>query len=155
VEPLGGTPISESEAVEKTVETAEGSPPAEPPEANEPGVEPVSEPTDEQGSAPAATQPQPVDNAPAQPAGVTDRRPLGVAYDGRVYRKRDDNDVLSGHFCDVVDGPYAGRYGVLESTGTLGIDGYPDEVVVLTRDADAENILVSYADIRPSASGRR
>jgi hypothetical protein len=118
--------------------------------ASEP-AEPGSSTSDGTAS-PSPGPTQPIQGA-TQTVGTP--RPLGVAYDGRVYRKRSDDDVLSGHFCDVVAGPYEGRYGVLESTGTLETDGYPSEVVVATRDAEAENILVNYADIRPAESGRR
>lgn len=79
----------------------------------------------------------------------------GVAHDGAVYRARSDDDVLTNAFCKVIAGPYAGRYGVFWSTASLGADGWPSEVVVRTRDAEDENIVVSYADIRPDVAGRR
>lgn len=143
-------PVAPSESA--GTQTAAGSPSEVTPPAVEPAPAPVQEVAAVEpitGEANGPTQPTKPDETPASP------RPLGVAYDGRVYRKRDDNDVLSGHFCEVVEGEHEGRYGVLESTGTLGIDGYPDEVVVATRDADSENILVPYAAIRPAESGRR
>lgn len=79
----------------------------------------------------------------------------GVAHDGAVYRARSDNDVLTNSFCKVIAGPYTGRYGVFWSTASLGADGWPSEVVVRTRDAEDENIVVNYADIRPDVAGRR
>jgi hypothetical protein len=87
--------------------------------------------------------------APVPPA------PSGVAFDGSVYRARSDNDVLTNTFCKVIAGPYSGRYGVYITTASLGADGWPDQVVVRTRDAEDENIVVAYADIRPDVAGRR
>ena len=81
--------------------------------------------------------------------------PSGVAFDGSVYRARSDDDVLTNTFCKVIAGPYTGRYGVYITTASLGADGWPDQVVVRTRDAEDENIVVAYADIRPDVAGRR
>ena len=86
---------------------------------------------------------------------ATPPAPSGVAFDGSVYRARSDNDVLTNTFCKVIAGPYTGRYGVYITTASLGADGWPAEVVVRTRDAEDENIVVAYADIRPDVAGRR
>lgn len=119
-------------------ETAPGTPEKEPepdyqPENPAPIVQPVEEP-----------QPEPVPLV--VPAAVVN---------GVVYRGRDDNDVLTGSFCNVIAGPYAGRYAVYINTATVGPDGYPVDVVVRTRDANDELLNVKYTDIRPAEAGGR
>lgn len=54
-----------------------------------------------------------------------------------------------GHFVDVVSGPHEGRYGVLVENA----EG--ENVVVRTRDASSERILVKYGDLRPAPPGGR
>jgi hypothetical protein len=68
---------------------------------------------------------------------------------------RDDSDVRQGRFCKVVGGEHDGRYGVYEGTSTYGDDGYPDEVVVITRDEDSMRIVVPYSSLVPSEAGHR
>lgn len=67
--------------------------------------------------------------------------------------RRSDDDCLHLHACRVVNGEHKGRYGVLRETSSLAKDGYPDEVVIHTFDADGLTLTVNYADIRPSAPG--
>src|SRR4051812_48442592 len=68
---------------------------------------------------------------------------------------RGDNAALTGHFCDVVAGEHAGRYGVLDSIATVDDDGNPLTGIVFTRDDAGERIVVKYEDCRPAQSGRR
>lgn len=67
--------------------------------------------------------------------------------------RRSDDDCLHGHACRVVAGEHEGRYGVLQSTASVGKDGYPKDVVIHTFDEDGLSLTVPYADIRPSAPG--
>jgi hypothetical protein len=100
----------------------------------------------------------PVDSAgqPATPEPVSRQvRVSGVAVDGSVYRGRGDDDAITGRFCTVVSGEHQGRYGVLQNTATLTANGWPELVVVRTRDAEDENLVVRYEDIRPAQAGRR
>jgi hypothetical protein len=66
-----------------------------------------------------------------------------------LHTARDDQ-ATPGHFVEVVSGPQKGRYGVL-----IGQDQYSDNVIVRTRDADSERILVKYGDLEPSEAGKR
>lgn len=67
------------------------------------------------------------------------------------YTSRDDNDVLLGHWCDVVSGDYAGRRGQYRDDAEHDPEtGYPSKVIVRTRDAENELIVVNYSDIRPT-----
>lgn len=68
--------------------------------------------------------------------------------------RRSDDDCLHLHACRVIAGEHEGRYGVLRETSSVGKDGYPDEVVMHTFDAEGETLTVKYADIRPDAPGR-
>lgn len=68
---------------------------------------------------------------------------------------RSDADVRVGRFCKVVGGDHDGRYGVYERTSTYGDDGYPDEVIVATRDEDSMRIVVPYSSLVPSEAGHR
>jgi hypothetical protein len=140
----------------QTAPVAPETPPAPTP-VPEGGTEAPSAPGDTGAREPSApvsagadTEPAPAPTVEGQPAA-----PSGVAFDGSVYRARSDNDVLTNTFCKVIAGPYAGRYGVYITTASLGADGWPDQVVVRTRDAEDENIVVAYADIRPDVAGRR
>lgn len=67
------------------------------------------------------------------------------------YTRRSDNDALLGSWVDVVSGEHAGRRGAYVDDDTHGEDGYPERVIVRTRDAENELIVVNYSDIRPSA----
>jgi hypothetical protein len=68
---------------------------------------------------------------------------------------RDDLDARVGHFVQAVNGEHQGRYGVLDSVATVGTDGYPSSVVVVTRDDENEYIVVDYADLVPAEAGER
>lgn len=69
--------------------------------------------------------------------------------------RRNDNDVMYGHFAHIVSGPHEGRYGVLDYVETTGKDGFPDKVQVRTRDDEAELLTVKYTDLRPAPAGLR
>lgn len=86
--------------------------------------------------------------APSLPAGA-------VNATGDVMRPRTDDDVLTGAFARVVDGPEAGRYVVVQQTVTTNPDGYPETVQVKTRDDRDELLVVNYADLRPASPGGR
>lgn len=65
--------------------------------------------------------------------------------------RRSDDDAMLGTFVDVINGPYAGRWGAyLDDLTNDPETGYPSVVLVRTRDADMLLIDVNYADIRPS-----
>lgn len=68
---------------------------------------------------------------------------------------RDDADARVGHFVQAISGEHKGRYGVLDSVATVGSDGYPSTVIVVTRDDDAEHIVVDYGDLVPAEAGER
>lgn len=114
--------------------------------------------------------------AAEQRAGVAGAKP----NEGRVdnMTRRDDSDVLQGHFCiidfgDETHGAAAkaaveraigegnartgsGDYGVYTDPGELGRDGYPLTATVLLR--DEHSCLVSnvpYAALRPAQAGGR
>lgn len=172
-------PAEPETAVDPTVTVSEPEPstPAEPGSAtsdataSQSGNEPELQPVDADGNpVPVPTDPgdpnAPNPAAPAEPAetlppespaaqpGLT-ARPAGVGVDGAVYRGRDDNDAVTDRFCRVVSGEYTGRYGVYLSTASLGADGWPETIVVRTRDAEDENLVVNYSDCRPSVPGKR
>ena len=71
--------------------------------------------------------------------------------------RRSDQDAPMNSFVDVVSGTYAGRYGVLERAATYntGTDGYPNTVIVRSRDARNELLVCNYTDLRPSVPGKR
>lgn len=65
--------------------------------------------------------------------------------------KRDDNDPILGSWVDVVSGEYQGRYGSYVSTVTHDPStGYPDRVMIKTRDKDDMYVELDYSDLRPS-----
>jgi len=68
---------------------------------------------------------------------------------------RSDSDARVGNFVTVAKGKHKGRYGVLETVVTLGKDGYPDAVIVVSRDERAERIVASYDDLVPAEAGER
>jgi hypothetical protein len=139
--------VEASASTELEVEPAASAPASEEPTADEEAAREAGPPAPAIDSAGQPLNPEPI------PASTI--APSGVAHDGSVYRARSDDDVLTNSFCRVIAGPYTGRYGVFWSTANLGADGWPDEVVVRTRDAEDENIVVKYADIRPDVAGRR
>ncbi len=70
----------------------------------------------------------------------------------RVYA---DSEPREGFFAKVIEGPYAGRYGVVASFGDLDAEGRPIKAVLLTRDDEAESLVVDYDALRPDTAGRR
>lgn len=64
--------------------------------------------------------------------------------------KRTDDDTLLGGWLDIVSGEYSGRFGSYVATVTHDKDGYPDNIIVRTRDADNLLVEVAYSDTRPS-----
>lgn len=66
-----------------------------------------------------------------------------------------DSGVFEGHFAVVGDGDHEGRYGVFEEVATADDDGYPVTVVLRTRDANAERIVVPYGSLKGAPAGRR
>jgi hypothetical protein len=78
-----------------------------------------------------------------------------VTPEGDVVMRRDDDDVLTNSFAMIVSGEHAGRYVVVGSTSERGKDGWPTKVLVRTRDARDELLVVAYEDLRPAPSGRR
>lgn len=118
------------------------SPPATSPEPQvtpDPSVGPTPTTSPDPSAAPAG-DPAPV----AVPAPAV----VPVTVDNRT--KRDDDDALEGGWVDVVEGPYAGRYGAYVSNLSHGEDGYPEVILVRTRDASNELVEVEYAHTRPS-----
>lgn len=114
---------------------------------------PPVEPHAPDAEAPKSDEPEEeaeLEQGPPAPA----ERATGVAPNGEVFRG-DAEHPATNTFCKVVAGPHQGRYGVLQSTANIGADGWPDQVVVRTRDAEDENIVVAYSDIRPDVAGRR
>lgn len=151
-------PVSSGASTETPPSTASSPTLGGEPEQTQPESSPIGASTDSASEAPTDSTSIPADSSPPsiEPSLTsTIAVPSGVAHDGSVYRARSDDDVLTNSFCKVIAGPYAGRYGVFWSTASLGADGWPSEVVVRTRDAEDENIVVSYADIRPDIAGRR
>ncbi len=78
-----------------------------------------------------------------------------VDEEGNVNTPRDDDDVRVGGFATITDGEFAGRYVVYQRTVTSGADGYPDTVLVKTRDDRDEPLIVDYASLRPAPAGGR
>lgn len=167
--PVGTPPVVEAPVAEAPVATTG---PATVPEltgaeaqvepADKPGALPITEPDDTPDPPELADTPNPEtpiqQTALAVESEATVARPKAspeAVAGGTVYRPRTDDDVLTNHFCNVISGPQAGRYGVYTNTASLGDDGYPDEVVVRTRDAVDENLIVKYSDIRPALAGGR
>ncbi len=70
----------------------------------------------------------------------------------RVYS---DEEAREGFFAKVIEGPYEGRYGVVASFGDLDAEGRPIKAVLLTRDDEAESLVVDYHALRPDSAGRR
>lgn len=77
-----------------------------------------------------------------------------VKVEGR--NRRTDDDALEGGWAVVVSGEFAGRRGTFDYVVDYSaVDGYPETVALLTRDERNEHLIVSYADLRPSAAGGR
>jgi hypothetical protein len=98
--------------------------------------------------------------APAGQSGSTPDagtlpRVVLVSEAGDVVRGRSDDDALTNQFARVVAGDNVGRYGVFTKTLSIGEDGYPDKVLLHTRDDRDEDLEVDYADLRPAKAGGR
>lgn len=109
------------------------------------------------------------------PAEHRANRAGATPFEGRVdnMTRRNDADVLEGHFCVIDlsdetakagvehligDGnarPGSGDYGVYVGAGELGDDGYPVTARVLLRDEHAGEVLVPYAALYPAQAGGR
>jgi ribosomal protein S4E len=66
-----------------------------------------------------------------------------------------DDNARIGQFVYVAKGKHEGRYGVLETVVTQDSDNWPETVVVVSRDDNAERIVVDYSDLLPADSGVR
>ena len=81
----------------------------------------------------------------SKPSGA--KRPVIVTQ----FTRRSDEDALPGSWVDVVAGEHEGRRGAYVGDESHGKDGYPARVLVRTRDAENELLVVNYSDIRPSS----
>lgn len=61
----------------------------------------------------------------------------------------EDSQAVPGHFVEVISGDHKGRYGVLIE------EADKDNVIIRTRDENSERLVVKYADLEPSRSGKR
>jgi hypothetical protein len=132
----------EANAGAPPVGTTDGTQSVPPVEPHAPADAPKSDEPEEEAEREQGPPPAPVERA-------TRVAPNGDVFDGDVEHP------ATNTFCKVVAGPHQGRYGVFQSTANIGADGWPDQVVVRTRDAEDENIVVAYSDIRPDVAGRR
>ena len=66
------------------------------------------------------------------------------------FNRRSGDDALHGSFVDVVSGEHKDRRGHYFHDVSHGEDGYPDRVLIRTRDADNLILEVGYSDIRPT-----
>lgn len=67
------------------------------------------------------------------------------------FTRRSGNDALFGSFVDVVGGEHEGRRGHYFEDVSHGPDGYPDLVLVRSRDEHNEVLQAKYSDIRPTS----
>lgn len=67
------------------------------------------------------------------------------------FTRRSGDDAILGTFVAVVAGKYRGRRGNYFEDVSHGKDGYPDLVLVRSRDADNAVLEVKYSDIRPTS----
>jgi len=105
-----------------------------------------------------ATTPSTAASAPAppkNPPSMVEERNAHAGFPIDSFSRRSRADVMTGLFCKVVKGKYAGRYGVYDYNATVAKDGYPLTVIVKTRDENHEYITVNYSDIEPSEAGHR
>lgn len=68
------------------------------------------------------------------------------------HTARSDDDALHGGWVDVVSGEHAGRFGAYVATVSNDRTGYPEQIIIRTRDADNLLLEVAYSDVRPSDS---
>ena len=66
------------------------------------------------------------------------------------YNRRHGDEPLFGSWVDVVAGEHAGRRGHYHHDVSHAADGYPERVLVRSRDADNLDLEVNYSDIRPA-----
>lgn len=67
-----------------------------------------------------------------------------------------DQAPAIGTFCEVIGGPHDKRYGVYHNTVEWDpTGGYPQTIVLRTRDDNEDLLHVSYKDVRPATAGRR
>lgn len=116
---------------------------------------------------------------PEQRANQPGTVPIGGRVDNMT--RRDDSDVLQGHFCLIDYGSDAGAdagkavaaqlgeaalhgrepgtgvadYGVYLEPGSIGEDGYPQTAIVMLRDEFAAQVVVPYAALKPAPQGGR
>lgn len=68
--------------------------------------------------------------------------------------RRNDDDAVQGSFVDVVAGEHEGRRGSFEHVVTYNDkDGYPETVLIRSRDQRSEPLVVNYKDVRPASGG--
>jgi hypothetical protein len=67
------------------------------------------------------------------------------------FTRRSGDDALPGSWVDIIAGEHEGRRGAYVGDVSHGQDGYPDRVLVRTRDADNLLIEVGYGEVRPSS----
>lgn len=67
------------------------------------------------------------------------------------FNRRSGDDALFGSFVDVVAGEHEGRRGHYFQDVSHGSDGYPDRVLIRSRDEDNLPLEVNYSDIRPTS----
>jgi len=129
-------------APEAVSQPADANPQATPTSAPDAVVDAGTEPQVTPDPQPASTP-----STSSEPSTSTSCSPVVVTN----LTARDDNDARLGSFVDVVSGEYAGRVGAYIADVSHDSTGYPERVIVRTRDADNLLIEVSYSDLRPSA----
>lgn len=136
-------------------------PPAAPalPDAPEPSatesVETPVVPSVPETQAGSTTEGRPLPVVSNEPAPIAEARRRAIDEEGGVHQPRTDDDAILNQFVTIVEGPYAGRYAVYQQTLTSGEDGYPETVLVRTRDDRDESLVVDYSHLRPAAPGGR
>jgi hypothetical protein len=95
------------------------------------------------------------DGAEAQSAPAPEPQLVVINPNAEVnnFNARSDDDAYLGAFVDVVGGEHQGVYGHYLQTieWDLAGDGYPTKILVRSRDANSELLVVDYADARNSA----
>jgi hypothetical protein len=66
-----------------------------------------------------------------------------------------DNPALVGHFARVTKGEHSGRYGVVDQVAATDSNGWPTEVLFVTRDDDSAVLRVNYDDLEAARAGQR
>lgn len=83
---------------------------------------------------------------------IVEQAPPAQAVVVDNHTARSDDDALHGGWVDVVSGEHAGRFAAYVSTVSNDSTGYPERIIVRTRDADNLLLEVNYSDVRPSVS---